>query len=177
MTADFKQMLSGGDLRSIGQSNAVSVIVAGQGDFDAVFKLLFDPDRIVVMRSADAIEKITQRHPEYLSKHIREILEISERATNKELVWHLAQLISRLHMEPKEFTRGVILLKSWLINKNNSRIVRANAIESLYKMARGDNELKKGLEKLIARVRLENIPSLNARIKKCRQLYCTDKMD
>ena len=177
MTADFRQMLSGGDLRSIGQSKAVSLIVADQGDFDAVFKLLFDPDRIVVMRSADAIEKITLHHPEYLAKHTSEILALAESATNKELVWHLAQLISRLHMDHKEFSRGFTQLKSWLVNKTNSRIVRANAIEALYKMANGDNELKKDLEKLITRVRFENIPSLNARIKKCRQLYCPDKID
>jgi hypothetical protein len=45
------------------------------------------------MRAADAIEKITLQHPEYLVKYKDDLLELCYVAKHKELKWHLALLI------------------------------------------------------------------------------------
>lgn len=67
--ADLETILNGGDLRSIGQSNTVVTLIDSQNKFDELFKLLFHPDRKIVMRVADAIEKITLTHCQYLKAH------------------------------------------------------------------------------------------------------------
>lgn len=60
----FERLLSGGDLRSIGNCNTVISKIKNQNDFDELIKFLFHNDRIVVMHTADAIEKISISHPQ-----------------------------------------------------------------------------------------------------------------
>ena len=100
------EILSGGDLRSIGKGAAVIKSVRTQADFDNLFVLLFHNNRIVVMRAADSIEKITINNPAYLQPHKKEILQLCSTATDKELVWHLAQLTPRVSWNFREL-KGV----------------------------------------------------------------------
>ena len=53
----LEEILSGGDLRSIGKSNSLVQTIRTQADFDELFNLLFHSNRVVVMRAADSIEK------------------------------------------------------------------------------------------------------------------------
>lgn len=163
---DFEKILSGGDLRSIGNSNAVIPAIQNQDDFDELFKYLFHKDRRVVMRAADAIEKITTTYPQYLLKHKKEIFELSSVAKNKELKWHLALLLPRLHLESKEFINSRDILTNWALDKTNSRIVRVNSIQGLFEMMKQQSGLEKKFSSMLLEIEKENIPSVNARIKK-----------
>ena len=58
----------GGDLRSIGQVNDIIENIDNQAKFDELFKCLFHKERIIIMRAADAIEKITIKNPLFLEK-------------------------------------------------------------------------------------------------------------
>ncbi|HZX58393.1 MAG TPA: hypothetical protein VFE54_06695 [Mucilaginibacter sp.] len=162
----FEQILSGGDLRSIGRSNTLVSKITDQQEFDQLFKLLFHSDRLVMMRAADAMEKVTIDHPEYLSGHSKEIINLSEDAENKELKWHLALLIPRFHLDGKEFEEAWGLLVKWAKDKTNSRTVRVNAIQGLFELARQNNGLLQNLKVILSKIKTEDIPSLNARIKK-----------
>ena len=162
----FKKLLSGNDLRSIGNSNAVVQKVRDQEDFDELFKYLFRNDRAIVMRAADAIEKITVVHPSYLKKYKNAILELCSTATNKELQWHLAQIVPRLNLCEKENEIAWQILSQWALDKDGSKIVRVNAIQALYQMASENKVAGNNFELLAAAIKLENIPSINARIKK-----------
>ncbi len=162
---DFVNLLSGGDLRSIGKSNSVVSLIVNQQDFDELFKLIFLDDRMIVMRAIDAIEKITLKHPNYLSKHKREILELSSVAFDKELKWHLAQIIPRLSLTPHELTKAWKLLTNWALDKNNSRIVRVNSIQGLFEMQKVHSELTQDFTLTLTVLEKEHIPSINARIR------------
>ena len=73
----YIKYLSGGDLRSIGMSNSVIPKIKTQQDFDELFRCLHHQDRIVVMRAADCIEKISATNPTYLTKYKKEIFDLS----------------------------------------------------------------------------------------------------
>jgi hypothetical protein len=103
-------ILKGGDLRSIGQTNKI-------------FQQLFHSDRKIVMRSADAIEKITLKHPAFLKQHKASILKLIETAKHNELKWHLALIVSRLHLTIKEFEKIWQTLTGWANDKKESKIV------------------------------------------------------
>lgn len=162
----FVKILSGGDLRSIGKSNAVVQQIRDQKSFDKLFVCIFHKDRLVVMRTVDAIEKITTEHPEYLLKHKKKILELSNRAENKELKWHLALLLPRIELNGTEISRTWNTLKQWALDKKESRIVRVNSVQALYEMSLRNNYFTKELELIFHELRKENISSLNSRIKK-----------
>lgn len=164
-----EDLLAGGDLRSIGKSNSVVLLTRSPADLDKLFKLMFSNDRLVAMRSADAVEKITKSRPEYLAKHKAEIIQLCTRASNKELQWHLALLISRLSFTPGELKMAWELLLNWAMNTSNSKIVRANALTGLSALTQQDEALKIPLYKLFTDIAEEKIPSLNARIRKIRK--------
>jgi hypothetical protein len=161
----FDKLLSGGDLRSIGKSNSVISKVKNQSDFDELCKCLFHPDRLVVMRAADAIEKITISNPQYLTKHEKKITELFYIAKNIELKWHLALLIPRLHLTDKEFEKAWKELTKWAQDKTNSRLVRVSAIQGLFEMTKQNSSVTKDFITLTNEVKKENIPSINARIR------------
>ena len=161
----FEKILKGGDLRSIGKTREVVAMVNDQQSFDELYQLLFHPDRKIVMRAADAIEKITVNHPEYLYAHKNQILPLLTSAGNIELKWHLAQLIPRLSLTRPEANKAVRVLFSWASDPKESRIVRANALQSLDEIISNFIDHKKEFLELIATIKKENIPSLNARIK------------
>jgi len=61
------QKLKGGDLRSIGRAEeVVQDILNNPVLFAEVFEDMLDDDPLVRMRSADALEEVSSRYPEYL---------------------------------------------------------------------------------------------------------------
>lgn len=165
---DINKLLIGGDLRSIGQSSKIVTLINNQEDFDSLFNFINNSDRLIVMRAVDCIEKITKREVKYLDKHKNEIIQLCEKAVDKELKWHLAQLISRLNLTNEELNKLYLILKKWVLDQNESKIVRANALESLYEIIKMNETMKEDFTKVINIIKKENIPSLNARIKKIK---------
>ena len=169
--AKFDGVLAGGDLRSIGKSQAAIANVRNQNDFDGLFEYLFHGERLIVMRAADAIEKITRRHPQYLFKHKKKIMTLCRNARDKELKWHLALMVVRLPLTGKDFLVVWDTLTAWATDKTNPRIVRVNAIQGLFEMTLRQRALEKDLSLTLLELEPENIPSINARIRKIRKQF------
>ncbi|MBL7996436.1 hypothetical protein JNM05_13800 [bacterium] len=121
------------------------------------------------MRAADIIEKISLHNPQYLTRHKKEIIDLCNAAKDKELKWHLALLIPRLHLHTKEFDNAWNTLTKWAKDKTNSRIVRVNSIQGLFEMIKQKNKLEKDFHLTLSEVEIENIPSINARIRNIRK--------
>lgn len=167
----YQDLLQGGDLRSIGKSNKIIQYVKNQEDFDELFIELTNPDRKVVMRTADAIEKITINHPGYLKKHKNQLLQLLKNARNIELKWHMALLISRVSLTEKELGLVWRTLTSWALNQQESKIVRVNSIQGLYYLLQLQPALKHDFNLTLSNIEKEGIPSITARIKKIRKAF------
>ncbi len=164
--SNFLQYLEGGDLRSIAGTNEIVRLVNSQSDFDALFKYLFFDDRRVVMRTADAIEKITLRKRDYLIKYRQAIIELMTTAVDKELKWHLALMSSRLVLSPQQLAIVWNQLRQWAEDKKESRIVRVNSIQALFELSDNNRQLSQEFDAIVQQIATENIPSINARLKK-----------
>lgn len=162
----FQEILKGGDLRSIGKANEIVTMVNTQNDFDELFIGLNHSDRKVVMRTADAIEKITLDKLDYLQKHKTELLNLCQIAKDIELKWHLVLLVSRLSLTKKELGNTWDLLTKWATDKKESKIVRVNSIQGLFNLLQQNHELSQDFNLTLSEIEKEKIPSLNARIKK-----------
>lgn len=165
----LEKILAVGDLRSIGKSNSVVAVIQTQNDFDDLFKYLFHKNRLVVMRAADAIEKITINTPQYMAKHKKNIFELCDTAKNKELKWHLALLLPRLRLDNKELDTAWSILTKWAKDKKNSRIVRVNSIQGLFELLSLNCDLVRDFKLTLIEVEKENVPSINARIRKIKK--------
>jgi len=178
---DLQKYLKGGDLRSISNVNQLISLIKNQQDFDDLFSQMYSDDRLIIMRAADAIEKVTINTPSFLTKHKSELLHFLDKAHDKEFKWHLVLLTSRLKLTNDEFTLVWSRLKEWVLDKNESKIVRVNSLQTLYDLTQNNKEFKNEILLLIQKLEKENIPSLNARIKKlklqmilsvCEQIIC-----
>ena len=145
-------------------------MVNNQTDFDELFKGLTHSDRIVVMRSADAIEKITLRKSDYLKKHKTELIVLCKSAKDIELKWHLALIVSRLSLTRKELGITWDILTKWATDKKESKIVRVNSIQGLFDLLQQNPELSQDFNLTLSEIEEEKIPSLNARIKRFQKL-------
>jgi hypothetical protein len=162
---DVKKYLQGGDLRSIADVDQLIPLIKTQKTFDELFSCLDSDDRLIVMRAADAIEKITRDHPEYLDSHKIRLIRLLNTARDKELKWHLVLLIPKIDLNNKELGQVWNKLYIWAKDKKGSRIVRVNSLQALYELSEKYRELKKDFEFTAQEVKTEGIPSINARLK------------
>lgn len=165
----FEEILQGGDLRSIGESNRIGSLIKNQEDFDELFELLFHTDRKVAMRAADSVEKITSKYPNYLVHHKKEILKFFDNANNIEMKWHLALIVSRLRLNDNEVGFVWQVLTRWANNHRESKIVRVNSIQGLFNLLQQHGELEKDFQLTLDQVQREKIPSINARLRKLKK--------
>ena len=165
----FEELIIGGDLRSIGRSDKLVRLINNQKSFDRLFENLFHSDRKIVMRTADAIEKITLKNSDFLRPHKKSVLGLCETAVNKELKWHLALLVPRLLLSQQEIGKIWQKLRKWALDKNESKIVRVNSLQGLHNLLKQSKELMTDFYLIFSELENANIPSINARIWKLKK--------
>lgn len=127
-------MLQGGDRRSIGKSNeVVSMVLKEPTLFDALFSGMFVDDPLIRMRSADAVEKVTAIHPEYLASYKRALLKSLVKVEQPEVRWHVAPMLARLPLSKSEQAAVIHALTGYL--NDRSSIVKTFAMQALYDLA------------------------------------------
>lgn len=171
---DFARLLLGKDLRTIKKSNKVVQLVEDQATFDTLFALLLHHERTLVMRAADAVEKITIRHKEFLQPHKHQILSLLKSPIPIEFKWHVAQLIPRLQWDPEELQDVWTTLAYWAQNPNESKIVRVSALQALFELSQLNPSFKQRFINVFQILEHETIPSLKARIRKLRKAMSHD---
>ena len=87
---------------------------------------------------------------------------------DKDLKWHLALIASRLELKTEEL--GIVWdkLTQWAKDKKESKIVRVNSIQTLFDLTKQNGELKRDFDLTIQEIEAENIPSINARLRKLK---------
>jgi HEAT repeat protein len=167
---EILEKLKGGDRRSIGKSGEVVKDVSEDPTLfaDLVACLLHD-DPLVRMRAADVIEKVTRESPELLQPWKRHLLGPVSAMEDKELRWHVAQMLSRLRLTPSEQETAVQILLGYL--EDPSSIVRTFSMQALADLASRDERLLAQVMPLIERLTRTGTPAMRSRGRKLlRQL-------
>ena len=158
--------LKGGDLRCIGASNeVVGLILKSPRLLDELFDGLSADDPRVRARAADALEKVSVKHAEWLQPHRSRLLNDATRIEQKEVRWHVAQIIGRLKLTPKQRNKAVRILRRYL-DTSDSQIVKVSALQALANLAAQDHQLRPGVTRLAREALETGSPSLKARAKK-----------
>ncbi len=158
-------MLQGGDRRSIGKSNEVVALVLDKPElFDVLIAGMKLNDPLVAMRCADAAEKITVLHPEYLQPHKHVLIDELSKAEQQEVRWHVAAMLPRLSLTAQERQRVVDILLAY--TNDHSSIVKTLAIQALADLAMGDEKLKDMVRCHIEELMVIGTPAMRARGKR-----------
>ena len=157
--------LAGTDRRSIGRSDeVVAEVLADPRLFDAVFEGMLADDRVLRMRAADAVEKITARHPEYLHPYKSRLIRQVARIDQQEVRWHMAQMFSRLDLTRAERRRVVDLLAEYL--KDESKIVKTFSMQALADIAEKDADLRPSIVTQLQELTRTGSPAMQSRGRK-----------
>jgi hypothetical protein len=157
--------LSGGDRRSIGQSNKVTALVLRRPAlFPQLMQGLWNSDPLIRMRAADAAEKVSLCCPDLLRPFKTNLLRLLDEATQQELRWHLAQMVPRLALSRKDRPRATVALRRYLEDK--SSIVKTSAMQALADLAKADDELMPEVKKLLMALTESGTPAMRARGRK-----------
>jgi hypothetical protein len=138
---DLLHRLSGGDRRSIGRAAEAAAETRRRPNLAALLvRGMSHEDPVVRMRSADALEKASRTDAALLTPYAGQLLRLTEAAAQKEVRWHLAQMLPRLALTPKQRQRA----ERWLWDRleDSSAIVRVCAMQSLTEMALLDPRLR-----------------------------------
>ena len=158
-------LLRGGDRREIGRSDEVAAIVSkNPALFPTLFRGLWSEDRLVRMRAADAIEKVTRTFRKLLQPYKKELLGLMADSHEQEVRWHLAVMVPRLPLTPKERQRAVLLLHMYL--EDRSSIVRTFALQGLADLAQQDASIRPNVIELLRESARSGTPAMKARSRK-----------
>lgn len=157
--------LKGGDRRSIGRADRVVVTVRRDPSlFPVLISGLRHEDQLVRMRAADAVEKLTVAHPQWLRPFTRRLMSLAARTEQQELRWHLAQMLPRLELSPKDRMMAAAILRRYL--EDRSRIVKTFAMQGLFDLAMQDNRLLAPVRRVIVSLTKTGSPAMKSRGRK-----------
>ncbi len=157
--------LAGGDRRSIGKSDeVVADVLAEPSLFGVLIAGMQNDDPLIRMRAADAAEKITVEHPEYLQPHKKTLIDKISVISQQEVRWHLVQMFPRLEVSAAERRQIFDILLSFLDDK--SKIVQTFSLQAMTDLAMLDNTLRHRVIEIL-RIKINvGSPAVSGRAKK-----------
>jgi hypothetical protein len=158
-------LLEGGDRRTIGKSDQVAAIVAEDPKlFSNLIAGLWSADPLVRMRAADATEKVTRVHRDFLRPYKKELLGLMSEATQQELRWHLAVIIPRLLLNARERQIAISSLNRYL--EDQSSIVKTFALQGLADLAQNEPAILPRVLEVLRLATRNGTPAMKARSRK-----------
>lgn len=157
--------LEGGDRRSIGRSSeAVAEVLADPKQFSALFSGLFANDPVVRARAADAVEKLSVVHPEYLIPYKVRLINELACCEQKEVRWHVAQMLPRLRWSTREQRQVYDILTKYLCD--SSSIVKTFAMQALADLTKQSPGLRPAVLRRLRALTAHGTPAMRARGRK-----------
>lgn len=81
----------------------------------------------------------------------------------------MALLLSRLSLSVQEQKTVFEILNEWAVDPKECKIVRVNAIQSLYELTKQNDSFRADFLSITDTVQEENIASVNARIRRLKK--------
>ncbi len=160
------QKLRGDDLRSIGKADeVVQDILNDPSLFKEVFEGMLNKDPVIRMRSADTIEKVSAKHPEYLQPFKSKLINQIPKIEQQEVRWHVAQMFSYIKTNKTECGKIIKILLSY-IETDESKIVKTFSMQTLADLAEKDEQIKPKIVNLIKEMIKNGSPAIISRGKK-----------
>lgn len=158
------KLLDPPDRRSIGRAEeVVADVLADPGLFEAVFAAVVD-EPVVRMRAANVVEKVARQRPELVAPHTEALLTTVAAVEQHEVGWHVAQLLGRPPLTPRDGRRAVEVLLGYLAE--NSSIVKTCAMQALADLAREDEDVRAQVVPLLDELTRTGTPAMRARGRK-----------
>jgi hypothetical protein len=133
MSEPFGKMLTaGGKKNSLGRVNEViTVVLQDKTRLQELYDCLMHQDAWVRMRAADALEKISRQHPDWLAPYVDRFATDLATSTQASIQWHLAQIYQQVPLNPAQKAHAITWLQQLLSTKEVDWIAASYAMDTL----------------------------------------------
>jgi hypothetical protein len=107
------------------------------------------------------VEKISRRHPEWLQPYKEQLIHQVARIEQKEVRWHVAQLIPRLDLNMEDRRACVVILKNYF--QDGSKIVKTSSMQALADLVAQEPKLRPQVISLLKDATLTGSPAMKSR--------------
>jgi len=126
----------------------------------------FSPtDEGLNMRIADALEKISAENHRALESYVPELVKILHDYHQKEVRWHMAQILPRLALTESELT-AVRRIWKYDFHMSHSKILKVFSLQALVDTCPHERKKHADVVQLLREAMKSGIPSLEARARK-----------
>jgi HEAT repeat protein len=161
----IQEMLCGGDLRSIGRvPEVLGVMEKNPGRMNELVRCLESGDPVVRGRAADALEKLSAKRPGLLKPFKEVLLREAAGSAQQEVRWHMAQMLPRLPLTPRQIPDVFSLLRSYL--RDRSVIVQVSALQAMFDLSLKDPSLRGPVREMVEASCRAGAPALRVRGRK-----------
>jgi HEAT repeat protein len=166
-TKSLRSLLSGGDRRSIAQSNRALALVRSNPEHVAqVAALAKDADWLVSMRAMDLLEKLAHEHPEWVDPFRALFIGPLADSEKWEVRLQVVRALPLFAWSTEEKSRAIeILLRD---AEHPQTFVRAWAVDSLASFAEKNGELMPKLRRYLRELEQSGSKALVTRARKIR---------
>jgi hypothetical protein len=170
----FLRKLEGADRRCLGRVEEVIAEVEAHPElFPLLVEAMVAADARVAMRAADAVEKISARHAEWLRPFTDWLIAEAARSVQQEVRWHFAQICPRLILDDAKRRQVVAILECYLAD--GSAIVKTFAMQALADLALADGSLRPRALRHILELTETGTPAMRARGRRLLALMADEK--
>lgn len=159
------KMLRPGDLRMKGASEEVVVQISrNPQEISLLIECLGESEPALLMRCCDALEKLSRQHVAWLKPFKNQLIKICQTATQKEVRWHMAQIIPRLELSAKQAAVAYDIFLIYLDDR--SSIVKTFALQALTDLAIGYGLHLEETRDMIKTLGQKGTPAMRSRSRK-----------
>jgi hypothetical protein len=163
--APLIELLRPGDRRTVGQVDEVVRAVLGQPELAAsLVDCLDGVPEALAMRASDALEKVIAADPTIGAPYRARLVQICLGANQKEVQWHLAQLLPVLQPTERE-ARDLVRVWRELCHTSPSSIVRTSCLQAVADLAEAQPAFGPDLDELLTYALEDGTPAMRARAR------------
>ncbi len=167
-TTSLRGLLTGGDRRSIAQSNHVRALVEQEPSLVAdLAALANDNDWLVSQRALDLLEKFSHDHPEWIEPHKQVFIGPLAESDKWEVRLQIVRALPLFDWPPGDLQRVKAILRENISYPQT--FVKAWALDSLATLAEKDAKLKPIVRRALTAFENSRSKALQARARKIRQ--------
>lgn len=163
MNKNLIDLLAEGDKRTVNRvDEAVQCLESNPNLIPDAIELLRSGLEAIAMRAADCLEKFSRQNYLQLEPYKGDLVDVLENIHQKEVHWHLAQILPRLKLSSSDLKK---VSKIWLENYYNSTssIVRTESLQALYEIRTSYPAIMSDLKKALACGLDHGTPAVKAR--------------
>ena len=168
MTEPFAGMLRGGHPNSLGRTGeVVESVLVDHARLRELFAAISEPDAVLRMRAADALEKVCRRQPGWIAAHADRLLGTVAAVEQPSVQWHIAQILHHLrsHLSGDQSQQATKVLQRNLTTSTDWIVLNVT-MDVLAEWARHDPSLAAWLMPELERLRQDKRKSVAKRASK-----------